>query len=204
MRGAVEPGDPPARRRARPPARRRHRRRRHPRLRAVPPHRPAAALTEAARVLRPGGRVAAITWAWERASRAGTVWDQTLTEAGVPPAPPRRVDAGLDRPAAMEALLRTAGLRPDRIWTVQLRHQWNRSSFWELATGWGANRARLSRLDTTTRARVPARAHSRPGQLTPRTTCGKARSSARRPSRAPATAQNRTIRARPCAQSMQL
>src|SRR5260370_36312177 len=118
MRGAVEPGDPPARRRARPPARRRHRRRRHPRLRAVPPHRPAAALTEAARVLRPGGRVAAITWARERASRAGTVWDQTLTEAGVPPAPPRRVDAGLDRPAAMEALLRTAGLRPDRIWAV--------------------------------------------------------------------------------------
>jgi ubiquinone/menaquinone biosynthesis C-methylase UbiE len=45
---------------------------------------PPQALAEAARVLGPGGRVAAITWARERASRADTVWDQTLTEAGVP------------------------------------------------------------------------------------------------------------------------
>jgi hypothetical protein len=67
----------------------------------------------------------------------------------------------------MEALLRSAGLRPDRIWTERLRHRWNRSSFWELATRRGTNRARLSRLDATTRARVLARAHSRLGQLTP-------------------------------------
>ena len=128
---------------------------------------PPLALAEARRALRPGGRVAAISWAWERASRADIVWDQILTEAGVPPAPLRRVDAGLDRPASMEALLSSAGLRPDRIWTERLRHRWDRSSFWELATGWGANRARLSRLDATTRASVLTRVHGRLGQLAP-------------------------------------
>lgn len=128
---------------------------------------PPLALTEAARVLRPGGRVATITWARERASRADTVWDQILTEAGVPSAPLRRVDAGLDRPAAMEALLRSAGFRPERVWAERLRHQWDQASFWELATGGGANRARLSRVDATTRAGLLARAHSHLGQLVP-------------------------------------
>lgn len=128
---------------------------------------PPLALAEAARVLRPGGRVAATTWAWERASRADTVWDQILTDAGVPPAPLRRVDAGLDRPAAMQALLNSAGLRPERIWTERLHHQWDQSSYWALATGWGANRTRLSRVDAASRASVLARAHSRLGQLAP-------------------------------------
>lgn len=33
-------------------------------------------------MLRPDGQVGTITWAWERGLRAGTVWDQILTEAG--------------------------------------------------------------------------------------------------------------------------
>jgi len=78
-----------------------------------------------------GKAVAAITWAWERASRADTVWDQLLTDADVPPALLRRVDAGLDRPAAMETLLSSAGFRPERIWAERLRHQWDRASFWD-------------------------------------------------------------------------
>lgn len=128
---------------------------------------PLLALTEAARVLRPGGRAGTITWAWERASRADTMWDQILTDAGVPPAPLRRVDAGLNRPAAIEASLSSAGLRPEHIWTERLHHQWDRSSFWDLAIGGGANRVRLSRVDTVTRAKVLARVHSRLGQLVP-------------------------------------
>ena len=73
------------------------------------------ALAEAARVLSAGGRASVITWAWERGPRAGAVWDQILDEAGCRP-PPRRVDSGLDRPDAVEALLCPAGLRPERIW----------------------------------------------------------------------------------------
>ena len=128
---------------------------------------PPLAVAEAARVLRSGGRLGAITWAWERESRADTLWDQILIEADVPPTPPRRVDAGLDRPDAMAALLRSAGLRPECIWPERLHHQWYRSSYWELATGWGANRARLSRVDAATRACVLARVQSGLSRLAP-------------------------------------
>lgn len=126
---------------------------------------PALALAEAARVLRPCGRAATITWAWERGPRAGTVWDQILTEAGVPPAPPRRADAGLDRPDAVEALLQSAGLRPERIWSQRLHRQWERSSFWELASGSGTTRFRLSLLDATSRAGLLGRLQSALGRL---------------------------------------
>ena len=108
-----------------------------------------------------------ITWAWEHGSRADTLWDQVLTEAGVPPAPPRRVDAGLDRPEAVDALLRSAGLRPERIWRERLHHQWDRSSFWQLTTGWGANRLRLSRVDAATRQGVLTRMQRGLSQLGP-------------------------------------
>lgn len=128
---------------------------------------PARAVAEAARVLRPGARVGTITWAWERGPRAGTVWDQILAEAGAPPAPLRRVDAGLDLPSSVEALLRSAGLRPARIWPERLRHQWDKSSFWELASGSGPDRLRLSRLAPAARAGVLARAKNVLGQLAP-------------------------------------
>jgi len=93
-----------------------------------------------------------ITWAWERASRADAVWDQALTRASVPPAPLRRVDAALDTPAAVAGLLRSSGLAPERIWPRRLRHQWDRQSYWALATGWGANRVRLNRIGAGARA----------------------------------------------------
>jgi rhodanese-related sulfurtransferase len=128
---------------------------------------PPLALAEAARVLRPAGRAGTITWAWERESRAGTVWDQILADAGVPPAPPRRADAGLDQPDAVEALLRSAGLRPQRIWYERLRRQWDHSSFLDLATGSGANQVRLSLISTPARAAVLARAQTALSQLAP-------------------------------------
>jgi len=128
---------------------------------------PARAVAEAARVLRPGGQVGTITWAWERASRADTVWDQILTGAGVPPGPVRRVDSGLDTPNAVDALLTSAGLRPQQIWPHRLRHQWDRSSYWDLATGWGASRARLSRIDADMRASVLERARRGLDRLDP-------------------------------------
>jgi SAM-dependent methyltransferase len=128
---------------------------------------PARAVAEAARVLRPGGRAGTITWAWERASRADAVCDQVLTGAGVPPGPLRRVDAGLDTPDGVAALLASAGLAPQRIWPHRLRHQWDRSSYWELVTGGGANRARLSRLDTATRASALERARDALDRLRP-------------------------------------
>jgi SAM-dependent methyltransferase len=128
---------------------------------------PARAVAEAARVLRRGGRLGSITWAWERASRADTIWDQALTSAGVPPGPLRRVDTGLDTPGAVETLLQSAGLRPQRIWPHRLAHHWDPSSDWELATGWGASRARLSRIDDTARASLLVRLRNRLSRLDP-------------------------------------
>jgi hypothetical protein len=115
-------------------------------------------------VLRPGALVGTITWAWERGPRAGTVRDQILAESGTPPAPLRRVDTGLDLPSSVEALLRSAGLRPARIWPERLRHQWDKSSFWELASGSGPDRFRLGHLDPAARAGVLARAKNALGQ----------------------------------------
>ena len=126
---------------------------------------PARAAAEAARVLRPGGRAGIITWAWERQPRASIVWDQVLAEAGVPPAPLRRVESGLDQPSAVDALLRSVGLRPEHIWHDRLHHEWDRSSFWELASGSGSNRIRLSQLGSAARAGVLARLTSTLSQL---------------------------------------
>lgn len=128
---------------------------------------PLVTLAEAARVLRPGGRAGTTTWAWEQGPRAGAMWDQILDDAGVPPAPPRRTDAGLDRPEAVNALLRSAGLRPERIWTHRLRQQWDRSSYWELASGSGPTRLRLRLIDPATRADVLARLQAGLGRLAP-------------------------------------
>jgi SAM-dependent methyltransferase len=128
---------------------------------------PLLAITEAARVLRPGGRIAAITWASERTPVAETVWDQTLAEAGLPPVPPRRVDNGLNRSAELASMLRSAGLRPERIWHERLHHQWDQSSFWELATGRGTDRIRLSHVSADTRADILGRAQRRLSQLAP-------------------------------------
>jgi SAM-dependent methyltransferase len=128
---------------------------------------PRRAVAEAARVLRHAGRVGVITWAWERASRADAVWDQALTAAGVPAAPLRRADAGLDTPEAVEALLASAGLVPERIWPHRLSRQWDRSSYWELATGLGANRVRLGRIDAASRSSLLARVRSGLDRLEP-------------------------------------
>ena len=59
------------------------------------------------------------------------------------------------------------GLRPERIWYQRLRHQWDRSSFWDLASGSGANRLRLSRVDATARSDVLTRAQSGLSRLAP-------------------------------------
>jgi SAM-dependent methyltransferase len=68
----------------------------------------SAAVAEMRRVVRPGGVVAACTWAWDGFDLARVFWDAALR---VDPAAPD--DAGLPfrREGELEALFRAAGLR---------------------------------------------------------------------------------------------
>lgn len=122
---------------------------------------PRKGLAEAARVLRPHGRVGTVTWAWERGSRAHAVVDEVFAEAAVPPLPPRRIDTDLRQPDTVDRLLRSAGLVPRSIWLQQLHRQWDSSSFWRLARGSGENRTRLALVDAETRSDVLARLRRR-------------------------------------------
>jgi ubiquinone/menaquinone biosynthesis C-methylase UbiE len=122
---------------------------------------PARGVAEAARVLCRGGRVGTVTWAREGSFKAGAESDSVLADGGVPTLPVRRVDTGLDSPTGVEALLLGGGLRPERAWTEQLHHRWERSTFWRLVTGSGVNRTRLALVDATTRRAVLMRLRKR-------------------------------------------
>jgi SAM-dependent methyltransferase len=128
---------------------------------------PLLALSEAARVLRPKGRVATVTWASEHTERAQLVWNEALTVAGVPPLRVRRVDAGLDSVEAIDDLLRAAGFTPQRVWSERLRRDWEPGSFWELASGSGVNRQRLAGLDPDARSKLLSGLRARLGELGP-------------------------------------
>lgn len=127
---------------------------------------PAAALGEAWRVLRPGGRVGTVTWAWERPGGAQLYWNEALVESGVP-ALLRRVDAGLDTQDRVGGMLDEAGLLPRRIWTERLQRQWDPESFWALATGSGVNRQRLGLINPERRSQLLARLREQLNKLGP-------------------------------------
>jgi SAM-dependent methyltransferase len=128
---------------------------------------PDQAIREAARVLHRDGVIGTVTWATESPLHAYAVWDRTLNDAGAHVVTPRRVDTGLDSPAAIRALLTASGFRPRRIWTQLVRHQWTPESYWRLATGSGLNRLRLHALDDRTRAETLHLAQQRLGELQP-------------------------------------
>jgi SAM-dependent methyltransferase len=128
---------------------------------------PGLGLAEAARVLRPGGRVGTVTWTREGTLAASTEFDTVLTEAGAPKPPLRRVDRGLDSEEAIAATLRDAGLSVDKTWLLELRHEWAPDTFWTLATGGGVNRTRLAGLDDATSVEALAEARTRIERLGP-------------------------------------
>jgi SAM-dependent methyltransferase len=132
---------------------------------------PLAALKEAARVLRPGGRAGTVTWASDRTERAQLVWNDALADAGVPPLSTRRVDAGLDTTQGVDELLRAAGLTPRRVWSERLHRQWEPASFWAHLSGSGVNRKRLAMIDRGSRSALLASVREKLDKLAPQDYC---------------------------------
>jgi SAM-dependent methyltransferase len=128
---------------------------------------PSGALTEARRVLRVHGAIGTVTWKSDATLPVDTVWTQTLTDAGAPPLPARRVDTGLDSVDAIDDILTRTGFLATRIWIEPLCHQWTPDTYWQLVTGSGLNRLRLEALDDQTRADTLVRARERLDQLEP-------------------------------------
>ncbi|TML87951.1 MAG: class I SAM-dependent methyltransferase [Actinobacteria bacterium] len=128
---------------------------------------PKRGLAEAHRVLRSGGTIGTVTWKSEATLPVDAIWTETLTEAGAPPLPPRRVDTGLDSADAVTDLLTDTGFQPRRIWLERLQHQWTADTYWQLVTGSGLNRLRLDVLDDPVRAETLTRAQQRLASLAP-------------------------------------
>jgi SAM-dependent methyltransferase len=126
---------------------------------------PALALTEAARTLRPGGRVGTVTWASETWSRADAVWDHALVELGVPALAAHGNFSGLDSEDAIAALFRRAGLVPVRIWREAIDYTFLPEQFWRMRTGCGSDGARVAALAPQQRERVLREARERLAQL---------------------------------------
>jgi SAM-dependent methyltransferase len=128
---------------------------------------PLVALSEAARVLRPGGQVGTVTWATSRPERAQLNWDAMLEQAGVPPLPVRSVYAGLDSPEAIGRLLHDRGFMARRVWMEGVGCQWGAESFWALVTGSGQNRRRLAAVRPEVRDRLLAEFRTQLDRLGP-------------------------------------
>ena len=128
---------------------------------------PGTALREAARVLRPRGRVGTVTWASESQPRAAKVWTETLDEFSVPTVAAHGNDTGLDTENAIGALVRSARLAPVRIWRQSVEHTFTVDGFCAMRAGCGCNRARLALLDRATCDRVLAEVRRRLKGLEP-------------------------------------
>jgi ubiquinone/menaquinone biosynthesis C-methylase UbiE len=87
---------------------------------------PRRCLEEVNRVLKPGGRVGAVTWGPENVPRANVIWDEELTAAGAPALNLPAVDnrGCCNTVAKMTALLQEAGYVSIKAWSEPLEHRW--------------------------------------------------------------------------------
>jgi len=130
---------------------------------------PADGLSEARRVLRPGGVVGTVTWGSGLESEATRLWTECLDEYGA--APPDPVTAArddlLNTPEKIDALLRSVGFETIRAWTDDLITVIGLEHLLSLRTQMGSEKVRFDSLDETARQQCLASARQRLQAMAP-------------------------------------
>jgi SAM-dependent methyltransferase len=126
---------------------------------------PAVALTEIARVLRPGGTLGITTWGDEPDFPAMKIFEEELGAAGVGTVEPIRHDL-LDTPERVVAVLEAAGYGGVRVWAIRQQIPSDAETFLDMLTRFGGVR-RLATLEPPALQACLARVRTRYATLAP-------------------------------------
>jgi SAM-dependent methyltransferase len=131
--------------------------------------RPIEGLSEALRVLRPGGQVGTLTWAGNFQSQATRLWSECLDEHGAVRPDSNAVDRNepVNAPEKIEALLSRVGFVSPRAWIEELAGTLNAEHLIRLRTSMGPDRPRLDSLEPVARQACVSAARRRMERLAP-------------------------------------
>lgn len=128
---------------------------------------PARVLAEAARVLNPGGWVAAATWADNAYNPALEAWEAALVDAGTGLARHRRGTHLVASAEHLQVLLEDVGFAPRQASTWRLEHPESAAHFLARHSALGAGRAALADLEPAVRASCLEQAAASLGRMAP-------------------------------------
>jgi len=127
---------------------------------------PVKVVREMARIVRPGGVVATVTWGAGYDYAGEAEWNEILDEAGAAEfKPPVASHSLLDEPEKMRAIFSSAGLAVHAAVTKRREQRWKRAHLWETLTGYGKYKDRIATLSEHARAAALAKGRAMVGAL---------------------------------------